>query len=161
MKRLNELDIQLCKDNGKVFEESLDRFKLSSPLFIKRFMYSDAAKLFDNRTFLTSSCDINDVFSLLEKQYLNKEFGREKYSKNEMYWIGYVYRAISILCSLTSKNVYKLFPGKEIRKYYFIYHTFDIHYAIERMLETIDYSFDDDLYKGYKIYKRILIKLKI
>lgn len=160
MNKLNEIDIELCKYNGKIFEESLTKSKLSSPLFIKRFMYSNVAKLFDKKSYLASSFQIEDVFLSLESQYLNEEFGKEKYSKNEMYWIGYIYRALCILYGFSSKNAYTLFPGKEIRKYYFIYHTFDVKYATERMLETIEYNLEDDLTRGLKIYKKILSQNK-
>lgn len=77
--------------------------------------------------------------------------------KKQMYWIGYIYGALSFLYNLPAKKVYKLFPAKEIVKYYNIYHTFDIEEAAERMMENINYVSEDFLLKGIAIYKRLLL----
>jgi len=161
MKKLDYNERKLCQMQGKLFEKSIVRVQTSSLIFIRRFMLSDLAKSFDNKTFLIVSLDINDCFHEIEEEYGKSSYGKIKYSENEMYWIGYIYRAISFLYKLPSKRVFSLFNAKEIVKYYNVYHTFDIEQAAERMMENINYTKKDFDKEGYKILKKLIIREKL
>lgn len=156
MKPLSSIEIKLCQKQAKIFEESVDKTKYSSAIFIRRFMYSSIVKLFDNQLFLYTFYSDDDVFDFLNEEFGESSYGKEKFSKDEMFWIGYIYRCISIKYNLSSRAVYKLFNANEIVKYYNICHTFDIVDAAERMMESIDYDNSPIEKRAYECLKRLM-----
>ena len=161
MKKLDFNERKLCQIQGKVFEESIEKLDCSSLIFIRRFMQSNLVKNFDDFSFLVMSLDTNDCFYEIEKEYGLSSYGKIKYSKNEMFWIGYIYRALSIIYKLSSKKVFSLFNAKEIVKYYNIFHTFDIEQAAEKMMESINYQIPDLEKDTYKLMKKLIIREKL
>jgi len=161
MKKLDFNERKLCQIQGKIFEESIEKLECSSLIFIRRFMNSSLSTKFDDYSFLVMALDINDCFDEIEKEYGFSSYGKIKYTKNEIFWIGYVYRAISIIYKLSSKKVFGLFNAKEIVKYYNIYHTFDIEQAVEKMMESIDYQVIDLGNETYKHLKKLMIREKL
>lgn len=156
MKPLDPIEYKLCQLQAKIFEESVKKTNYSSPVFIRRFMFSDVAKSFDDKQFLFQSISNDEVFDLLDEEFGKSNYGSVKYHEDQMFWIGYIYRCISIKYKLTSKTVYSLFGAKEIVKHYNIGHTFDIVQAAERMMESINY--EDDIEKKSIEYMRKLMK---
>ena len=161
MRKLDFNDIKLCQFQGKLFEESLTRTNTSSSIFIRRFMYSNLATKLDDKSFITLSLDIQDCFNEINQEFGESNYGKIKYTKEQMFWIGYIYRSISILYKLPSKQVFKLLNTKEIIKYYDIYHTFDIVQASEKIMENIGYETKDYTEEGIKILKRLILKEKL
>lgn len=161
MKKLNFNERKLCQIQGKIFEESTQKVQCSSLIFIRRFMQSSLATKFDDYSFLVIALDINDCFYEIENEYGFSSYGKIKYSKNEMFWIGYIYRALSIIYKLSSKKVFSLFNAKEIVKYYNIFHTFDIEQAAEKMMESINYNVLDIEEASYRILKKLIIREKL
>ena len=143
MKPLDSIEIKLCQQQAKIFEKSVKMTSYSSPVFIRRFMFSNIAKSFDDKLFLFQSTSIDEIFDLLDEEFGKSDYGKTKYTEDQMYWIGYIYRCISIKYNLTSKVVYRLFNAREIVKHYNIGHTFDIVQAAERIMEDINY--DDNI----------------
>lgn len=156
MRPLDSIEIKLCQLQAKIFEASIEKTKCSSPIFIRRFMFSSVAKSFDDKKYLFQSTSEDDVFDMLEERYGESEYGKIKYTGDQMYWIGYIYRCISIKYNLSSKAVYELFNAKDIVKHYNIGHTFDIVQAAERMMESINYC--NDIGEKSLDYMRELIK---
>lgn len=161
MKKLDFNGRKLCQIQAKIFEESVDKMMCSSLIFIRRFMQSNLITKFDDYSFLVMSLDINDCFYEIENEYGISNYGKIKYSKNEMFWIGYVYRALAIIYKLSSREVFKLFNAKKIVTYYNIYHTFDIEKAIEKMMESINYHVPDFEKDAYKLLKKLVIREKM
>lgn len=161
MKKLDFNERKLCQIQGKLFEESVGRLECSSLIFIRRFMMSHLATKFDDYSFLVVSLDINDCFNEIKDEYGKSSYGKIKYTKNEMFWIGYIYRALSITYKISSKKIYNLFNAKEIVKYYNIYHTFDIEQACEKMMESIGYKSLDLEKEAYKLLKKLIIREKL
>ena len=128
-------ELCLCRLQAKIFELSVKDTNCSSPVFIRRFMMSKYVKVFDEFDYLFMSCNLEDTFDELDDEYGKSTYGKIKYSQDEMYWIGYIYRVISIKFNLTSKQIFKLFKASEIIDYYPIYHTYDIVDAASRMIE--------------------------
>ena len=155
MTPLSYIELKLCQAQAKIFEESVSKTSYSSPIFIRRFAYSSIAKSFDDKVFLYRSETMGDVFDILDEEFGESHYGEIKYSPDQMFWIGYIYRCICIEYILSSKSFYKLFNAKEIIKYYNIYHTFDIVDAAERMMESIDYDNSSIQEKAYKVAKRL------
>lgn len=161
MKRLDFNERKLCQIQGKIFEESIEKVGCSSLIFIRRFMQSKLSTKFDDYSFLVMALDINDCFYEIENEYGVSSYGNIKYSTNEMFWIGYIYRALSIIYRLPSREVFKFFNAKKIVTYYNIYHTFDIEQATEKMMESINYHIPDLEKDAYKLLKKLIIREKL
>ena len=153
MKKLDFNDYSLCRMQGKIFELSITKINTSSAVFIRRFMNSNIALAFDDKSILISDVDSNNVFEILEEEYGISSYGKQKYTNNELYWIGYIYRVICLYYDLSSKTAIKYFPPKDIINYYPIYHTFDPEYAAERMMEEKEYVYDY-MERGLKLLKK-------
>lgn len=92
-----------------------------------------------------------------EEQYDTSEYGSIKYTHNEIYWIGYMYRYFSYTYDLSSVQVYKIVKPKELRGLFLPYHTMDPAQAIERILEAKGMLPDDtvEIQRQYEIFRRI------
>ena len=157
MKKIDKDGLLLCDIQANVFELSIDRFKCSSQIFIRRFSNSKIAQLFDDKILLNESYSEYNVLDLLDEEYRGLNYGKEKYSKSEMYWIGYSYRYFCYTYEISMRRAYKLISPKEMRSVYLPYHTLDCAQAIERILEAKNISFDiDDITrKGVITLKKI------
>ena len=160
MRKLDFNEYKTCQIVARIFEKSIDLSNQSSPIFIRRFLTYDGTKCFFDKTYLYLSCNENDIINEINEKY-ESDSKNVMYSKEEMYWIGYVYTAICYLYNLNSKAIYKKIPAKEIVKYYRIYHTFDIEEASERMMENIGYENLDYRSWGVKILKDLAKKQKL
>ncbi len=161
MTPLSYIEIKLCQAQAKIFEASVSKSNCSSPIFIRRFVYSSIAKSFDEKVYLYRSDSIVDALDIINEEFGESKYGQIKYSVDQMFWIGYVYRCICIKYNLSSKAVYKLFDAREIVKYYNIFHTFDIVDAAERMMESINYDMSSIQDKTYKVIKRLFYTKKL
>ncbi len=105
-------------------------------------------KMMDNEGILQTNLQARDLIERVEEEYKPSNYGSVKYTKNEMYWIGYLYRYFSYTYELTSKRVYKIVKPKELREVFMPYHTFSPEQAIERILEAkgLQLNFEDDLH---------------
>lgn len=139
MRQLNEIEIAVCRMQANLFEKSVDLCNLSSTTFVRRFMNSDDAKLFDNQTILIMSYQNESILENINDKYKESNT-KQKYSYNIMHWVGYMYHALVCLYQLSSKSIYKFFPFNKIVNYYPAYHTYSIEDASERMMESINYK---------------------
>ncbi len=138
---MNEMDydgLLMCRMQGRIFELSLNSEE-SSPVFIRRYMNSNPALLMDKNWFLNSSQSEWQVLEEIEETYGKSSFGKEKFSLDEMYWIGYVYRFWAYTFDMKSSEIYKICNGNEMRNVYLPYHTMDPLNAIERIMEAKGY----------------------
>lgn len=161
MNPLSSLEIKLCQAQAKIFELSVKQTKYSSPIFIRRFMYSSIAKALDNQVYLFQSDTIYEAFNVINDEFGDSNYGKIKYSEDQMYWIGYIYRCIAIKYNLSSKSVYKLFNADKIIEFYNICHTYDIVDAAERMMESINYNSSSVEERAYNYMKRIIYTEKL
>lgn len=157
MKKISKDGLLLCELQAETFEKSIDKIESSSEIFIRRFMKSEIAKRFDNESVLESNIQANDVLELVIEQYGASNYGSVKYTRNEIYWIGYIYRYFAFTYELTSAQVYKIVKPKELRGVFLPYHTMDPVQAIERILEAKGILMDEneELNRQYEIFKRI------
>lgn len=136
MKTMNEDGLLLCDIQGKIFENSIDYVTISSEMFIRRYMLSKIVKSLDDQSFLDDTLTIDDVFDEIDKEYGPLVYGKIKYNKEILYWIGYIYRYFAFTYELSSRQVYRMIKPKELNEAYYVYHTFDCQQAIERLLES-------------------------
>ncbi len=144
MKTIDKDGLSLCALQGNVFASSLDNAECSSKIFMRRFLNSKVAREFDSSSILDGTLTIKDIFFELEEEFGKTSYGREKYDKEVLFWIGYIYRYFAYTYNLTSKYVYKIVKPSELNELYYVYHTFDPKVAIERILEEKRISFDID-----------------
>ena len=123
MKRMNKDGVLLCELQATAFEKSIDKMESSSEIFIRRFMRSRIAKRLDDGSVLESNIQAEDILQLVNEEYGFSNYGSVKYTRNEMYWIGYIYRYFVITYELTSMQVYKIVKPKELRGLFLPYHT--------------------------------------
>ena len=147
----------LCELQGKAFEESIESTGVSSEIFIRRFMNSKMATLMDHGDFLQTNIQTKDIIERIDEEYGHSEYGSVKYTKNELYWIGYIYRYYAYTYELSSVQVYKVIKPKELRGLFLPYHTMDPAQAIERILEAKNLILDDDaeLKRQFEIFKKV------
>lgn len=111
----------------------------------------------DNESILQTNMHEKDILDRIEEQYGKLEYGSIKYTHNEMFWIGYLYRYFCYTYELSSVQVYKIVKPKELRGLFLAYHTMDIAQAIERILEAKGLLVDEEteIKRQYEIFKRI------
>lgn len=154
MKKIDKDGLILSDIQGIIFEKSLEKTDCSSEIFIRRFMNSDISSEFDSSSFLDGSLIVDDVFDLINEQYGNTNYGKTRFGKEALYWIGYIYRYFAYTYNLTSKQVYNIVKPKELAERYYVYHTFDCAFAIERILEEKGISFDDPNKRLFEFIKK-------
>ena len=157
MKKIDRDGLLLCGLQATAFENSIDKMDSSSEIFIRRFMKSNIAKRMDDESILESNLQANDILQLVDEGYGVSHYGTIKYTHNEMYWIGYIYRYFAITYEFTSARVYKIIKPKELRELFLPYHTLDPSQAIERILEAKGLLLDEEaeLQRQYEIFRKI------
>ena len=154
MRKISKDGVILCSLQAETFEKSVEKMDTSSEIFIRRFMKSEIAKRFDNESILESNIQANDILELINEEYGISNYGSVKYTRNEMFWIGYIYRYFAFTYNMTSAQIYKIVKPKELRDLFLPYHTMDPAQAI---LEAKGMLTDEkqELERQYEIFKRI------
>ncbi len=160
MKKIDEEGLKLCALQAEVFADSLTATQCSSLVFIRRFMNSEVAARMDRNGFLLEACDVTSIFNEVEAQYGPTSYGKERYGREELYWLGYLYRYWTYTYEKSSKQVYKQMKPKNLRKLYYPYHSLDPAQAIERILESSGSKEEDYTEKGVQILRGILNREK-
>jgi len=158
MKNFDEPGLKLCRMQAELFVLSASKLECSSPIFLRRFMLSNVATRMDQDGFLYESCTEDDILQEIEEEFGATKYGKEKYSTEELYWIGYLYRYWCYTYEKNSKQVYKLIKPSELRQLYYPYHSLDPAQAIERILESKGLIEEDLTQKGVEILRKIMMK---
>ena len=164
MKKMDSLGLKMCNYQAQLFECSIVATECSSKIFIRRFMYSDLAKRMDCNGFLFDSISLEDAINEIEEQYGRSSYGTEKYTSEELHWIGYIYRYWSYVSGKSSRQIYKIIKPEEMRKIYFPYHSLDPLQAIERITEEMDLGIEDNMYDistGVRAIRKIRAKYAV
>lgn len=132
---MNELELKLCDIQGRLFELSADK-KYNSASFVKVFMNSETAKALDSKY---------NRMQWAGEEYLIEEIvsgagdklveNGEIYSKDVLYWIGYIYRYWHYYTNEASPKIYKQAPVETMKRNYMIFHTMAPEIAIEDLKE--------------------------
>ena len=135
----------------------MDLTSTSSEIFMRRFMNSKVLKTIDNESILQINLQPKDIIKQVEEEYKESNYGSVKYTKNEMYWIGYLYRYFSYMYELSSIRVYKIVKLKALRGLFLPYHILTPAQAIGRILEAkgMMLNLEDEINRQFEIYKRI------
>lgn len=128
MRKFDGLGECLCRQQAAFFALSLQKSSLSSPQFIRYFLTSDFAVEADRN-------GDDDRLSLFFKAGSPLDSKEILYSEDELYWLGYLYRYICYTRILTSAQLFRAMPSKELRPYYSVYHTQDMERSAALLLE--------------------------
>ena len=157
MKKIDRDGLILCDIQAKVFELSKTLTDTSSNVFIRRFMNSSIAKEMDSLAVLQTNLQARDILELIDEEYGRSDYGTVKYSENELYWMGYLYRYFAYTYDKTSRQIYKMVKPKELQGLFLPYHTMDTAQAIDRILEAKKIAIynSDEERRQYEIFKQI------
>ena len=132
---MNELDLKLCDIQGRLFELSAEK-NYSSIDFVKTFMRSHTAKELDSKY---------NRMQWAGEEYLLEEIvtgagktlstNGEIFSKDVLYWIGYLYRYWHYYTGETSAKIYMQASVETMKRNYMMFHTMDPSLAIEDLKE--------------------------
>lgn len=126
-----------------------------------RSMNSSVAGRMDKGFFLFEASSNVSVISEIEEEFCKTNYGKVKFSENEIYWMGYLYRYWCYTYGKTSKQVYRIIKPSELRTLFFPYHSLDCSAAIERILEAKGQNEEDYIEKGVAILSRLINQRKI
>ena len=132
---MDGLQLKMCDVQGRLFELSADR-KFDSAAFIKSFMTSATAKWLDSRY---NRMQWAGEEYLLEEIIAGMDTVLEKdgeiYTRDILYWIGYVYRYWHYYSGEDSIKIYKQASAATMKRNYMMFHTMDPALAIENLKE--------------------------
>lgn len=81
---------------------------LHTHIYKKIFVFKPFKKLDENNVALLS-LDVNEGLNDILNQFGNSNYGKVKYTKNTLFWIGYMYRYIAYTRGESTKFVMSLF----------------------------------------------------
>ena len=148
MRQLDSDGFLMCKIQGRIFEKSVDVLDCSSPIFIKNYMLGDIARSMDILAFLNTT--ISDERILDDMKDIS--YGTTKYTSEEMYFIGHFYRYVSYIYEIDSKKIFKMIPGRILKRYAFVGTTIGDDKALHEIINDyhIDLNSKDKLFEKTK-----------
>ncbi len=155
MREFDHTGLLLAEYQGKIFEKSVD-LNCSTAIFVRRFLHSNYLKKLDMNDLTSISLDVNEALDSIQSQFGDSDYGKIKYSKSVLFWIGYMYRYISYTRGITTKFTMNLFPHKQMNDVYYSFHTQDPEWCIYSLLEMNNLS--EDIFDNNKRLKKVILK---
>ena len=134
MKAFDHKGLLLAEHQGKLFEKSAE-LDCSTAVFLRRFFHSDYLKKLDQNEVASLSLDVNEAIASIESQFGASTYGKTKFAKSALFWIGYMYRYISYTRQVSTKFVMHLFPYQQLNDVYYSFHTQDPEWCVRSLLE--------------------------
>ncbi|WP_303320607.1 hypothetical protein [Holdemanella biformis] len=134
MRKFDHNGLLLAEYQGKLFEKSSE-LNCSTGIFMRRFLHSNLLNELDANNSATLSLDENEGINSILEQFGDSNYGKLKYSKNSLFWIGYMYRYISYTREQSTKFIMKIFNYKQMNDVYYSFHTQDPEWCIKGLLE--------------------------
>ena len=134
MKKLDHNGLLLAEYQGKLFEKSTE-LDCSTGIFIRRFLHSDLLKKLDRNNTASLSLDVDEGIRAITEQFGRSDYGKIKYSKSALFWIGYMYRYISYTRDMSTEYISKMFHYKQMNDVYYAFHTQDPEWCVRSLLE--------------------------
>mgnify|MGYP003527187148 CR=1 FL=1 len=132
---MDGLQLKLCDIQGRLFELS-GANGYDSATFIKAFMTGDVAKGLDSKfnrmQWAGEEYLLEEILEAAGDKLTEKG---EVYSKDVIYWIGYIYRYWHYYTEESSKAIYKQAPVETMKRNYLMFHTMAPEVAIEDLKE--------------------------
>ena len=101
------------------------------------------------------SLDVNEGMQSIIDQFGYTSYGKDKYSKSALFWMGYMYRYISYTREQATSFVMNLFKHKQMNEVFYVYHTQDPEWCIKSLLDinNLDENIFDNNYRLKMIIK--------
>ncbi len=133
MKKFDHSGLLLAEYQGKLFEKSSD-LNCSSAIFLRRFLHSDLLRKLDDANAFLSAFDVNEGIQSILSQFGDTNYGKVKFSKNALFWMGYMYRYIAYTREQPTSFIMNLFKYQQMNSVYYSYHTQDPEWCINSLL---------------------------
>jgi len=130
---LNSYQRQFCDIQGRLFELSSKR-GFDSQDFIKKFMNSKTCENMDLPYDRLQWSGEEYILEELLEETIVKPVG-ERYSDEELFWTGYIYRYWHFLSGESGQDIYSQAKADRMRDCYLGLHTLDVVMAIEDLKE--------------------------
>lgn len=153
MREFDHNGLLLAEFQGKLFEKS-EELECSSPIFIRRFLHSDLLKNLDKGNNSLISLDVNAGIQSILDQFGDTSYGKEKYSKSALFWMGYMYRYIAYTREQTTAYIMDLFKHEQMNAVYYSYHTQDPEWCVNSLLNLNNLS--EDVFDNNSRLKKII-----
>ena len=132
-KSLNRFERQLCDIQGRLFELSLVK-NLDSIDFIEKFMNSITCEFldmpYDRLQWAGEEYILENLQDEIFVKAADKVFGKE-----ELFWVGYVYRYWHLLTGESSRDIYMQSGATQMKDCYLGFHALDVTMAIDNLKE--------------------------
>lgn len=155
MIRMSREEREQCAQQAKIFEASVAASNDSSAVFVRRFMRSDLAKRMDSKAYVAEATQPEAAVREVDAAYDSEGYGSEKYSRNEMHWMGYFYRCFCCMTGKSSKEAFRYIGARELRGLYYPYHSLETEHAVERVLEARGKGSSSQIEQGVRALKAI------
>lgn len=134
MREFDHNGFLLAEYQAKLFEKSAD-LNCSSPVFLRRFLHSDLVNILDENDSTILPLDVNEGIESIMKQFGDTSYGKIKYSKDSLFWMGYMYRYIAYTREQSMGFVMNLFKHQQMNEVYYSFHTQGLEWCISNLLE--------------------------
>lgn len=134
MRDFDHNGLLLAEYQGKLFEKS-EELNCSTGVFIRRFLHSNLLKKLDANDPSALSLDVNEGINEILGQFGETDYGREKYSRSSLFWMGYIYRYISYTRKESTKFIMTLFDYRQLNDLFLPFHTQDPEWCVQNLLE--------------------------
>ncbi len=134
MLRLDMQQRQLCDIQGRLFENALKQ-GADCPQFVKSFMNSQTAACLDDSYDRLQWAGEEYVLENLADEIGGFKNGGKAFSRDVMYWTGYVYRYWHYYTGESSKEIYNIADGDIMNECWLGFHTLDVEMAIDNLKE--------------------------
>lgn len=153
MREFDYNGLQLADYQGKLFEQSTE-LECSTPVFIRRFIHSNLLKEIDLENSSAISLDVNEGLNSIIEQFGDNSYGKLKYSKSSLFWIGYMYRYIAYTREQSTRFLMELFKYNQLNDVYYAYHTQSPEWCVAALLEINNLS--EDVFDNNKRLKKVM-----
>ncbi len=153
MRKFDHNGLLLAEYQGKLFERS-NNLNCSTAIFLRRFLHSELLNSLDTNNPSLLSLDVNEGIATITEQFGDTDYGKVKYSKSSLFWIGYLYRYISYTREVSTRFVMELFPHKQLNDVYYSFHTQDPEWCIKSLLDIND--LDEEIFDNNLRLKKIM-----
>lgn len=134
MREFDHNGFLLAEYLAKLFEKSAD-LNCSSPVFLRRFLHSDLANILDENDSTVLPLDVNEGINSIMEQFGDTSYGKIKYSKDSLFWMGYMYGYIAYTREQSTSFVMNLFKHQQMNEVYYSFHTQGLEWCISNLLE--------------------------
>lgn len=132
---LGLIESKLCDVQGNLFASFADA-NYNPESLVRVFMTSELGKNLDSEYNRMQWAGEEYLLETLLDVYKDQlEPKTEEYSKDALFWMGYVYRFWHYYKNNSSKNIYRIAPFKTMNVNYLMFHTLSVEYAIDDLNE--------------------------